>query len=366
MRVFTCVAEGLTIKSTLVRVRPCDSPTIEIDLAGNRGRASKVIAKKSRTAKGPDRVIRKGWCKCASVREVVDGTVSGLTMRRLSMTSVLAVVLVACAGGESGDTSIPTGATTEPSFVTSTTQSSASSSTGSTTTADVSYVAFGDSWPEGAHCNGCTPFPALWAEELESQFGQDIEFTDLTGDAEPSPDESKGSASLLATLKTHEETRDLVRNADIILVSTGPNDMGSAIEEVRQGTCGGTEGFDCLRLLGEEWHVNFDAILTEIHALREGAPTAIRLVNATNPFLNYPEDNEGLPEDFPSTGGALIFDLLSAAMCDTAANHGAVCVDARPILNGPNIDQPADEDSQDSMQAVADALIASGLGELSR
>ncbi len=236
--------------------------------------------------------------------------------------------------------------TTTPTNVTSTTASS-----------NLSYVAFGDSWPEGAHCNGCTPFPALWLGALEEQTGMEIEYFDFMGDRERSTEESKASASLLASLQTNEETRTAVADADVILISTGPNEIGDAAEAVKAGTCGGDDGFDCIRALGEMWSTNFEQILTEIETLREGNPTAIRLVNGANPFVLYPEDNEGLPPDFATTGGTLMFDLLAAAMCDAAAAHEAVCIDARPLIQ-------VSEDSPESMQAVADALAATGLAEL--
>ena len=219
------------------------------------------------------------------------------------------------------------------------------------------YVAFGDSWPEGAHCNGCTPFPELWLEALEEQTGAEIEFTDFTGDRERSTAEGKASASLLGSLQTNEETRAAVADADVILISTGPNEIGDAAEAVKAGTCGGADGFDCIRALGETWSTNFEQILTEIETLRDGNPTAVRLVSGANPFVLYPEDNEGMPPDFATTGGTLIFDLLAAAMCDAAAAHEAVCIDARPLIQ-------VSEDSPESMQAVADALAATGLAEL--
>jgi hypothetical protein len=195
------------------------------------------------------------------------------------------------------------------------------------TTRTLNYVAFGDSWPEGAHCNGCTPFPRLWAEDLDAHPGWDIEFTDYTGSHERSPDQSKGTASLLATLENDEETRAAVQTADIILIATGTNELDNG-EEV--------------------WHDNFDAILTEIETLRDGKPTAIRLVNAANPPFLPPE----------------IFELLTIANCDAAEAHDAICIDVRPLILGPAFDQPGDENSPETMRAITDALLATGLPEL--
>jgi hypothetical protein len=151
--------------------------------------------------------------------------------------------------------------------------------------------------------------------------------------------------------------------ADVILIATGPNELETVFSPLQEGTCGGTNGYDCIRALGQTWSVNLDAILTEIVTLREGRPTVIRLVNAANPFVSVPEMNEGLPEVF-ATGGALILELLTVATCDAAAPHSALCVDVRPILNGAELDQLVDENSQESMQAVADALAATDVPEV--
>ena len=253
---------------------------------------------------------------------------------RAVLLSVL-IIVAACADGSTSGTSP---STTEPISSTPLTSSPASSLVASTEVGSrLHYVAFGDSWPEGAHCNGCSPFPELWLKALEEQTGMEIEFFDFMGERERSTAEGKMSASLLGSLQTNEETRTAVADADVILISTGPNEIGDAVEAVKTGTCGGTDGFDCIRALGETWSTNFEQILTEIETLREGNPTAVRLVNAANPFVLYPEMNEGLPPDFATTGGTLMFDLLTAAMCDAAAAHEALCIDvvaADPSLRG--------------------------------
>jgi hypothetical protein len=73
--------------------------------------------------------------------------------------------------------------------------------------------------------------------------------------------------------------------------------------------------------------------------------------------------NEGLPEDF-ATGGALILELLTVATCDAAAPPQClVCRRAPDFSTGPSFDQLVDENSQESMQAVADALAATDVPE---
>jgi hypothetical protein len=147
------------------------------------------------------------------------------------------------------------------------------------------------------------------------------------------------------------------------MIATGPNELGVAFDPVRIGTCGGKDHMACFRKLGRLWERNFDAILREIERLRAGKPTAIRLVDAANPFVSDPSMAADLPKDFATTKGALIFKLLNDALCNDAAKHDAVCVDVRPILNGRTLDQPVDENSAASMRAVADALLATKLPE---
>ncbi len=226
------------------------------------------------------------------------------------------------------------------------------------------YVAFGDSWPEGAHCNGCRTFAGLWADGLEALTGRTVEFTDMTGSHERSTAGGKGSLSLLQAVRTDAMTRAAVAAADVILIDTGSNEMEPVVEnQIKAGTCGGSDDADCIRALGEEWRKNFDAILTEIDTLRAGRPTVVRLVNAINLFVSVPEVAAGLP-GFGLGNGALMFQLLTDANCAAAEAHNAVCIDIRPLLTGPAMDQVADENAASSMRTVADALLATGIDEL--
>src|SRR5215204_2561258 len=55
------------------------------------------------------------------------------------------------------------------------TKSSASTPVGG----PVTLLALGDSWPYGAHCNGCTPFPELYAQGLEKELGLEVDVLNL-------------------------------------------------------------------------------------------------------------------------------------------------------------------------------------------
>ena len=68
--------------------------------------------------------------------------------------------------------------------------------------------------------------------------------------------------------------------------------------------------------------------------------------------------------EFGKTHGRMIVELLANEMCASARDSGAVCVDTRPIINGPTLDDPVSDESAESFQKVADALVATGLPEL--
>ena len=106
------------------------------------------------------------------------------------------------------------------------------------------------------------------------------------------------------------------------------------------------------------WKRDFDAILDEIETLRDGRPTAIRLANAANAFAD--------PSFSPETlrGFEAYFEALTVALCDNAEAHEAICVDVRPLLNGPDFEQPVNDSSQESMDAVAELLLQTGAPEL--
>jgi hypothetical protein len=222
------------------------------------------------------------------------------------------------------------------------------------------YVSLGDSWAEGAHCNGCRTFPQIHAEALEETLGEPVTLLDYAGQAQPFFNTPKGggSAGLLKALRTEEWFREEVAKGDIIMIETGSNDGGEIFEPIMAGTCGGKDDIGCVLPLAGKWKREFDAILDEIEALRDGRPTAIRLVNSGDAFID--------PTFSAATlrGFAAFFEELTVALCDAAEAHGVVCVDVRPVLNGPDFEQPMNDGTQEAMDAVARLLIHTGVPEL--
>jgi hypothetical protein len=81
-------------------------------------------------------------------------------------------------------------------------------------------------------------------------------------------------------------------------------------------------------------------------------------VNAANAF-NDPSFSDAVLTEWEA-----FFEALTNAMCDAAQAHGVVCVDVRPVLNGPDFEQPVNDSSQESMDAVAELLIGTGIAAL--
>jgi hypothetical protein len=266
-------------------------------------------------------------------------------LRLLPIALLIALALAGCGGGSSSS---------EPESAGDTSPATSDEAEG------VTYVALGDSWPEGAHCNGCRTFPQTHAEALSDLLGKPVTFHNLAGQAQPYFAEpgGGGSTGLRKALQTNEAFREEVATGDIIVISTGPNDGGDIFEAIQGGKCGGSDDTKCVAELDRRWHRDFDAILGEIEELRAGQPTAIRLVNAANAF-NDPSFSPTALRGFEA-----YFEALTSAMCDNAEVHGAVCVDVRPVLNGPDFEQPVNDSSQESMDAVAELLVQTGAHEL--
>jgi hypothetical protein len=224
----------------------------------------------------------------------------------------------------------------------------------------LTYVALGDSWIQGAHCNGCRTFAQTHAEALSESLGKPVTFQSLAGDYQPyfETPGGGGSTGLRKALQMDEVFRENVAAGDIIVISTGPNDFGRIGKAIEKGTCGGADDTACVAELDRRWHRDFDAILSEIEELRAGQPTAIRLVSVPNEFND--------PSFSPATrrGWEAAFEALAQAMCDNAKKHDVVCIDTRLVLNGPDFEQPPDVDAQESMDAVAALLAETGVSEL--
>jgi hypothetical protein len=242
--------------------------------------------------------------------------------------------------------------------------SKASSSTPiSNAVAPVRMVEMGDSWIAGEHC-ACTTFAGMWAHDIQEETGHRVRLADLTGANEHSAVQDKTSGSLLWTLLHDKQTQHIVAHADIVLVSTGGNDIEPIGDKLINSTCGGPDDANCIRQLGLLWHRNFDHIVAAIKQLRGSKPTAIRVVAEGNFFLGSADLNSLVPKTFALTGGQLMAKLYVKAVCGAAKKYSAKCIDGRPILSGPHMNQTFDENAPSTFRKLTRALDAESLPEL--
>lgn len=224
-----------------------------------------------------------------------------------------------------------------------------------------SYVALGDSWAYGGHCGGCKTFVGRYADRLNAKSGHAVVLTNLTHNGGTSADMRKEVAE-------DPSVRQKLAGADIVVIEVGVNDLDQTgtLDKVAAGTCGGSDGYDCLREQARLWNESFEAIADTIDELRGDRPTAVRYVTSQNVFISDPTiaPEYGIPDDFGAKGGRFLTDALTAANCKTAQRHHAVCVDVARMFNGPNGDQPRDENTSASMDDVTQALVDTGLAEL--
>lgn len=233
---------------------------------------------------------------------------------------------------------------------------SVAASSGSTSAATLTVLVFGDSWPAGDHCDGCRPWPGLYADGLESTTGRPVDLIDRTG--------IETAASLALTIQADPSVKADVARADVIVLSIGTNDLEPAFNAYHDGTCGGADQLDCFRAIVETLRGTFDQILTDIDGLRAGMPTAVRIVTMSNEFLSEQGAIELVGADFGASGGVAVTTMMRDMWCAAGTANGATCVELGHALNGADLLTPRDINAQDTMQLVGDTILATGLGEL--
>jgi hypothetical protein len=248
----------------------------------------------------------------------------------------------------------------DPAVVTSVATPPESTTTKPTDLDHLSYVAFGASWPYGAHCGMCETFVTYYARYVEEATGLPVDFDNRTTNG-------GGTHEFLDTLQHDRAARASVARADIVILNGGINDLDrtGALDKVAAGTCGG-DGSRCLRAMRQEWRHGFEAILDKVDQLTAGREVAVRLVGEQNIFLSDPSiiTDYGLPDNFALEGGQILIREMASVMATVARRHGAEFVDVWRLFNGPAHDQPWDENTPEAHQAVARAILDTGLDPL--
>ena len=129
------------------------------------------------------------------------------------------------------------------------------------------YVALGDSLAAGVDVR--RGYVERYAAHIESDTGARVEVLNLGVSGQT-------SSELLYALRMDGSMRRALGAAEVVTFNIGINDLGHAGEAYENGTCGGDDGQDCLRVAVEELEENWDAIVAELLRLRSTDDTVIR------------------------------------------------------------------------------------------
>lgn len=150
-----------------------------------------------------------------------------------------------------------------------------------------SYTALGDSLAAGTGAS-YQGYVNRYAGYLESDTGIRVNVTNLGRNGQT-------SSELLLSLRKDTSSRQAVREADVLTVNIGINDLGQAAQSYKDGTCGGADNQDCLHTAAKTVKGNWSAIIAELLSLRSTNDTIIRAVGlGYTPYLD--------PEEAPDVG----------------------------------------------------------------
>jgi lysophospholipase L1-like esterase len=221
-------------------------------------------------------------------------------------------------------------------------------------------VGLGDSIAGAGHCGaGCRSYVLVLGELAATALGDSVDTVNLASNND------LGSGGLRSLVESDAPIRDALAAADVVTIGIGWNDW--------QGPCFWDGLQACLENNQDKVEENLDATLGEIGRIRDGKPTAIRVVTYANPFPGDPQTTSyfNLPADVPIEDlQAMLSEGLAsfnAMLCSVAERQEGACVDLVPVFNGSKGDQPIEDalrGSQAQMDLIAKTIDAAGYAPL--
>jgi lysophospholipase L1-like esterase len=184
----------------------------------------------------------------------------------------------------------------------------------------VGYVALGDSLAVGVGDNVEGGYVERYRDAAANDLDTAVVLQNLAVGGST-------SADLLATLTVDASVRNAVSTADIVTFDIGGNDILIALFAFAGGTCGGTDGQDCLRQALDGFVQNWSLILAELRALNPGA--MIRTMTYYNPFVV-----DLTPGDGTAVAWKPYFVELNKTIRTSASAFGIAVADAALAFNG--------------------------------
>jgi len=154
----------------------------------------------------------------------------------------------------------------------------------------VIYTALGDSIGFGLFASIGNGYVPTYDRFLEADSGANVKTINLCVPGWTSSD-------LRNAIRGNLLFRVSVATSTIVTVNIGGNDLLGARGDYKDRTCGGADNQDCLRSGVAVFAANFNAILSEVRALRGSRATIIRTMDVYNPFVNEDRAQDTWPND---------------------------------------------------------------------
>lgn len=214
----------------------------------------------------------------------------------------------------------------------------------------------GDSVTAGSGCD-CDDFVQDYAALTRDRTGRSVTEHNLGVPGQTSLD--------LVDLLRDPQTAQRLAGSDIVLVTTGANDLGDELGDWQDGRC----DLACFRRAMPGLTANIRDVVGEIRRLRAGRPTEILVTDYWNVFRDG-QVGAALGVDYQSLSDQ-VTRLANQAICAGATGSGAACVDLYAPFKADGSADPTglladDGDHPDAAghQVIASALAAHGWREL--
>ncbi|MGD2148402.1 MAG: SGNH/GDSL hydrolase family protein [Anaerolineae bacterium] len=190
------------------------------------------------------------------------------------------------------------------------------------------YVALGDSTPAGFGVE--RSYVDYYAEFIELDLDTEVEVHNFSRSGQT-------VATMLKRIQGDEDARAALRDAEVITVWTGWNDLRNPLDVFRAGTCGGQDNLDCVREAVEVLNGSLDSALDEIVALASPDETLIRVAD-TGIHLVSTWQYHGWFETLQGP----CYEVWREHLVEAAEARGITVVYTYHVLNGPDGDEKTD------------------------
>ena len=89
-------------------------------------------------------------------------------------------------------------------------------------------------------------------------------------------------ATLVRKINSSASLRRAIREADLVTITLGANEIGAAADRMAPGACGSSDGSACVVTAEKNFERSYAALLTKLRALRPPSQAAYRLLTSYN------------------------------------------------------------------------------------